>query len=509
MVGTLGEPGLPNNETRLLSQNHVLQPGFLAASLPVVTPTPTPPPTPTPTPSPTPPPACESPTISINDGALFTHSTAVTLNLCAPNAVEMKISNDGGFGGAVWEPYAETRAWTITSYGQYVLPRFVYVMYRMADGTIHGNYFDDIILDPNPPVGEMAVGENQLLELAAKNTANTLADAARGVQTRETAAYAARNSDGSVDLYIVASDDNSGLSEMQIAASPAFTDTVWEPYSALKQWLPAGGDGIKTVYGRFRDSAGNISEVANTSFALDTLPPLGGIAAGPRIVGPDTVTTTVYLGAEDNLSGVEDMRVSLDPVFANAAWQPYATTVTWPVSLTAQSVITLYAQYRDVAGNASEVYTDTLLVDTNPPLVYVEVEPGSTPTRNVTVLAYDGLAGQSAGVATMRLSNDPLWLDTVVTVPYTPTVSWTFDDSLVVWVQVKDMVGNWSEPYPAYAPPTCDLVGGDDLITVADLQAEASRWQQSAGLPYDRNGDNQVTIVDIMWYAARWGGSCE
>ena len=51
-------------------------------------------------------------------------------------------------------------------------------------------------------------------------------------------------------------------------------------------------------------------------------------------------------------------------------------------------------------------------------------------------------------------------------------------------------------------------VPGDDLITVADLQAEASRWQQSAGLPYDRNGDNLVTIVDIMWYAARWGGSC-
>ncbi|MGB2772142.1 MAG: hypothetical protein WBF31_07460, partial [Anaerolineae bacterium] len=413
---------------------------------------------------------------------------------------------------------AETRDWTITSYGQYVLPRFVYAAFKDVNGVIHATYFDDIILDPNPPIGQLAVGEEQLVLRSAMARGQQPADASQPAsfgdlnwitpRPSQAAPYAKPRQDGTVPIYVIASDDNSGLAEMQISANAAFTDTTWEPYSALRPWTPAGGDGIKTVYARFRDSAGNVSTVANTSFALDTLPPLGGLAVGPRIIGPDTVTTTVYLGAEDNLSGVEDMRVSADPTFGDAPWQPYTTTVTWPVSLTAQSVITLYAQYRDVAGNGSEVYSDILLADISPPLVYVEVAPGNTLTRTVTILAYDGLAGQSAGVGIMRLSNDPLLLDGVVTMPYTPTVAWAFDEQAVVWVQVKDMVGNWSEPYPAYAPPGCDLAGGDDLITVADLQAEASRWQQSAGLPYDRNGDNLVTIVDIIWYTARWGGSC-
>jgi len=41
----------------------------------------------------------------------------------------------------------------------------------------------------------------------------------------------------------------------------------------------------------------------------------------------------------------------------------------------------------------------------------------------------------------------------VVTLPYTDTVTWVFDERRVLWVQVKDSVGNWSEPYPVYAAP--------------------------------------------------------
>jgi hypothetical protein len=68
MRGVLGEPGLPDNETNLTSQNFQHQPGFLAAEPSTLTPTPTPgtatptptpgtitpTPTPSPTPSPTP-----------------------------------------------------------------------------------------------------------------------------------------------------------------------------------------------------------------------------------------------------------------------------------------------------------------------------------------------------------------------------------------------------------------------------------------------------------------------
>ena len=142
-----------------------------------------------------------------------------------------------------------------------------------------------------------------------------------------------------------------------------------------------------------------------------------------------------------------DLRISADPAFTDAAWQPYTTTLTWPISLTAQSQGTLYVQYRDLAGNASEVYSDTYLVDTTPPVVYVEVAPGVTLTRTVTVLAYDELAD----LGIMHLSNDPLMIEGVGTLLHTPTVEWVFDERWVVWVQVEDSVGNFSETYPAFA----------------------------------------------------------
>ena len=51
----------------------------------------------------------------------------------------------------------------------------------------------------------------------------------------------------------------------------------------------------------------------------------------------------------------------------------------------------------------------------------------------------------------LRMSNAPLFVEGMVTRPFTDTVQWAFNDRRVVWVQVKDGVGNWSKPYPAYA----------------------------------------------------------
>jgi len=470
MIGTLGEIGVPNNETTLLSQRHQLQPGFLAAA-PRVNTTPTPTPTPGPTPTPTPAPACEFPTVSINTAAVFTTDPNVTLRLCAPNAQEMKISNDGGFGGAAWEPYAESKAWTLTAYGAYAMPRFVYVAYREANGTIRETYMDDIILDPNPPNGTIAAGDGVALAAAAAtpeaqaatgsdpNAAVITVGGVKYLQRLAGAALAqplallAPNADGLVDLYVTASDDVSGMADMQISASGVFSGTAWEPYSALKPWTPDGGDGEKVVYARFRDAAGNVSAAANTRFALDTIPPIGGIAFGQRVAGPDTMSLLVYLGAEDNLSGVSDMRISRAPEFGDAPWQPYTTTLTWPIFPLAEAAagdqVTLYVQYRDEAGNVSETYSDSYTVDTAPPVIYIEVGAGEALTRPVNIFAYDELSD----LARLRLSNDPLLIEGVVTQPYTDTVAWTFDDRRVVWVQVRDGVGNWSEPYPAYASP--------------------------------------------------------
>ena len=461
MRGVAGEPALPNNQTTLTSGSYQHLPGFLAAE-PGVLATPTPTPSPTPTPTPTPGPKCEFPQITINEADLYTNDPHVTLSICAPNAVEMMVSNDGGFVNTQWEPYAETKAWTITTYGDYVLPRYVYVVFKNADGSIHGTYFDDIIYDPNPPTGGISTDESMPdlpLVMAGVDAGGpgdkVLTDIGsapyireiNGVPLARPLALQSLDEEGAVNIYVNAQDDNSGIAKVQLSASEAFTDTEWQPYSALLPFEPDEGDGVKSVYARFQDDAGNISDVAQTSFVLDTLAPFGGIAMEPYILGPDVITSTVYLGADDNLSGLAEMRLSETPDFVDAPWQPYTTTVTWLVDVDNKTEGSLYVQYRDLAGNESAVAEHHYLVDKEPPLVYVEVDPSETLTQTLHIYAYDDLSDPD----TMRLSNDPMMWENVVTMPYTDTVTWTFDDREVVWVQVKDAVGNWSEPYPAQA----------------------------------------------------------
>ena len=90
--------------------------------------------------------------LSINKGALFTNQITVTLTLSAnPHTAQMMVSNDGGFAGAQWEPYATHKEWQITQYGAYVIPRIVYAKYKDTEGVISGVYQDDIILDVTAP----------------------------------------------------------------------------------------------------------------------------------------------------------------------------------------------------------------------------------------------------------------------------------------------------------------------------------------------------------------------
>ena len=422
MYGTLGQPA---HIRTITSTNYILLSGFWGGAG-----TDSEPPEP-PEPEPPAPPECEFYSVTINNGAPFTNRLEVALDLCGPDPVEMMLSNDDGFSSAIWQPYARAVPWTLEVEGASVQSRFVYVRFRDSEGEIHGTFFDEIIYDPNAPEGEVA------FDLADLLPTTRMQGVARSLQVA--------NQD-SVELFLSAADDSSGLAEMQVSLTPGFEGATWEPYSAIVP-VTFAEDGEHTVYVRVRDSSGNTSDASSDSLVVDTTPPIGGASVLEGVVGSDAIWVTVALGAEDDATGVGEARISTLESFTDTIWQPYASQVAVPISYTGELEPVLYAQFRDGAGNASQVYSTTYLVDTAPPVLYVEVEPGSTLTRTVTVLAYDELVS----LGQMWVSNDPLMLDEVLSMPYTSTVTWTFDERRVVWVQLADSVGNVSEPYPAYA----------------------------------------------------------
>jgi hypothetical protein len=59
------------------------------------------------------------------------------------------------------------------------------------------------------------------------------------------------------------------------------TYTPPEPYTTTKAWTLTPGDGLKSVWVKFRDAAGNWSSPAGDSITLDTVPPSGAITSPP------------------------------------------------------------------------------------------------------------------------------------------------------------------------------------------------------------------------------------
>jgi len=173
--------------------------------------------------------------VTINDGAVFTNQTAVALTISArPGTAKMQVSNDGGFAGISWEPYASRKAWTITQYGSYVLPRQVYIRYKDSAGNMSATFQDDIILDVTPPVGTVSI------------------TGAAGLQAKAS----------TVTLGLSATDDVSGVGQMLISNQPDFAGATLESYATSRAWA-LGSNG--TVYVRYKDNAGNISTTYSAS----------------------------------------------------------------------------------------------------------------------------------------------------------------------------------------------------------------------------------------------------
>ncbi len=203
--------------------------------------------------------------VSINNGALFTNQTSVMLTLTAPSGTdEMIISNDGGFVGATWEPFSTQKPWTIIDYGSYVLPRIVYVKFKI-DGKISGLYQDDIILDVAAPTGTVEIADTYSdIAKSINSPPEIITGAPSDTLTNSIfLPYVTKNSRPGyllVGLLLSATDDLSGVSEVMISNDLDFTDAKWQPFTTDTEWWIADIE-IPTVYVKFRDRAGNESIV--------------------------------------------------------------------------------------------------------------------------------------------------------------------------------------------------------------------------------------------------------
>lgn len=431
LYGSLGQP---SDMRTVSSANFTADLGFWGGAARDVTPQPPEPP------APPIPPECEFYSLSINNGALFTRSPLVTLNLCGPDPVQVMLSNDGGFGGSTWQPYTRAISWTLTTYGNTIIPRFAYARFRDSQSIIHGNFMDDIIYDPNAPQGMAAFNPADLPDIGVLQQGHTAWIMALGRPRTLRVIH-----EPQAQLYLSARDDSSGLAAMQISASPDFTDAEWQPFQAITP-VTFEGEGMHTVYVRTRDAAGNISAAFSDQLIVDltppTLSPTGTIRVLEEVVSRGALTVTVAISATDNI-GIHEARVSLSEAFTDTLWVLYAPHLVTPIRFTGELTPTLYVQLRDAAGNTSAIYTTTYLVDVTPPYGTVELVALDGTVGTLQLSAEDDLSP----VTRLWLSPDFWFFQNVTVRAYAETLTWDFGDSDALYIMFEDAAGNRSWPY--------------------------------------------------------------
>ncbi|MBI4049268.1 MAG: fibronectin type III domain-containing protein [Candidatus Doudnabacteria bacterium] len=80
-----------------------------------------------------------------------------------------------------------------------------------------------------------------------------------------------KTSTTAVTLTISSADDSS--QQMIISESSSFTGASYEAYAASKSFTLSSGDGTKTVYIKFKDAVGNVSDSNSDTVTLDTTAP--------------------------------------------------------------------------------------------------------------------------------------------------------------------------------------------------------------------------------------------
>lgn len=280
-----------------------------------------------------------------------------------------------------------------------------------------------------------------------------------------------------VSLSIYAS-DLGAATEMIIANATDFSGEAWEPYTTSRIWTLAGGDGIKTVYIKFKDTVGNESTAYSDTIILDTMEPTGTIAINNDDLCTENQTVTLSIYA-DRLESVEIsvyesiygslnteityMMISNNASFSLANWEAYNTTKQWTLS-NGDGNKTVYIRFMDSLSSISETYSDSIIFDTAVPVGSITINNGAERTDRTSVTL--GVYGYDAnGIGQMMISNYPDF-NGAGWETYNTIKSWdlTGGNSVkTVYIKFRDILGKESPVYSDAimldVPPPPDTVG--------------------------------------------------
>lgn len=274
---------------------------------------------------------------------------------------------------------------------------------------------------------------------------------------------------GQVTATLVASDAGTGVASMDFdnAGGAAFTSTVTvsptlEPrlsaYAASStHTLETTIDGLKTVSAQVCDRAGNCSTAQSDSITLDRVAPsaLDGALFSINTESP-AATTLLSLRFEQGTDAVS-YRYGLNSDLSLLQYQQFASAIDdldFSVP-NAQGTRTVYAQFKDAAGNESAVFSDSVVIDTeaptSPAVTLTALDSAPTPDAGWTRSSTIRLDLSASGATAVQYANNAAFTSasgwqTLSSGTYTET-AWALgsvEGERIVYARFRDAAGNIS-----------------------------------------------------------------
>ncbi len=459
-------------------------------------------------------------TVTINGGAAYTNNPTVTLTLSAsdPSGVsQMQFSNDN----VTWsdpEPYGTTKSWTLLLGEGF---KTVYVKVKDSAGNWSAPFYATIYLDTTAPVTTIA-GKPAAITNASTASFTFSANEASTFQCQiDSGGFSACASpqtytgltEGSHTFTVKATDtagntetlppsytwtvditkpvvgvsysggfytnagaitlilsgtDTSGLAGMMFSWDGGASWGAEETYGTTKTWNLGSSDGLKTVYVKFKDTAGNWSDPYRYDLTLDTMPPTLNVGTHGSCTNNPAIT--ISGSATDTLSGLKNVTVNGTAVTVQSGSFSQGLTLT-------NGANTIVIAARDNADNVTTVNQEITLDQTAPVLtVSAPAEMGDIDlSTGAAMIDVKGTVNESATV-TIRVNSDtPVFvsvLDNAFAFPITLETG-----TNVIEVTAVDCAGNTStlqrtvvydkdKPTLSVTAPAADMATNQSGLTI-------------------------------------------
>ena len=356
----------------------------------------------------------------------YVNNENVTVNIFASGAYYMKITGDV-VGENIWRSYRSSYSIILKGDDGY---KKVCVKFRDLAGNLSETICDRVYIDRLPPLVD-----EPYFEISGGRITNS----------REII----------LQLFLDPSEEYDEV-QFEISQDGTFYDATWRDYQEFVTWNVTGDDGVKTLFLRFRDLAGNVTPLNSyysLEFTLDTTPPRINVFKTEQYY-TNSRNIALKLIAGDNISGNLYVSYSEDVTSLGSNWLPYEENVTFEIS-DYEGMHTIYSEVRDEAGNVSQITKTDVVYDKTPPEDgYILIDNGAISfnkpdgTVKISISSYDDLSGLDR----MEISENSDFSDSKI-LKFSPEVTYTISSPglnqerlITIYARFSDRAGNWSSP---------------------------------------------------------------